>query len=68
MRYKTENNMKTAHSGLLKRYAVLFGSATTISQADFVTGFGYCACAQCHKHMQVEVTVRPSLMLRSRYI
>ena len=74
MRYKTEKNMKIVHLGLLEYYAVLFGNATTISQGRFCDRF-WLLClrrvltgAQCHKHMQAQVTVRPSLMLRSRYI
>jgi len=74
MRYKTEKNMKIVHLGLLECYAVLFAKATTISHGRFCDTFWllclrrFLTDAQCHKHMQAEVTVRPSLMFRARYI
>jgi hypothetical protein len=73
MRYKKRKEHEV-HSGILKCYSVLFGNATKISHGRFCDRFWLlCLCrvligAQCHKHMQAEVTVRPSLMLRSRYI
>lgn len=57
--------MKIVHSGLLERYAALFGNAKTISRGRFYDRFWFlCPCRvqtgpQCHKHIQARVTVHP---------
>jgi hypothetical protein len=57
--------MKIVHSGLLERYAVLFGNAKTISHGRFCDRFWFLCPRrvltgpQCYKHIQARVTVHP---------